>query len=320
MRGRWRPARSAWPGSPGWTGTGAETVHGGADGRDEQAAVRREIMLVDGREVAVQQHDDRVHVRLDGRSWRDGHGAAGRPVIRDGRAGTAALAGPWLPGPLALLVCPACTARGYRGGCPVAAGRSPAAKGPRSTCGHGVALCAVLVGLRSWIHAYQPRMGWSFPWASALRQRLQLDFGVAPTEEWKRGGRGVQLRPGGPAAGGRQAESAARFAVDRRHGLGDLPREGGHERFAREDGTVYHTYSTYARGLDILSGQVIRLVRDGWRPEPGAEGAGHEGPGAPERADDPAAGRLMDGWAVDGGWARHVGLLRAGGVGAPRYS
>src|SRR5882757_5238457 len=60
------------PGVPGGSVSGVEIVHGGANDRDEQAAVRREIVLVDVREVAVQQHDDRMHVRLDGRRWCDG--------------------------------------------------------------------------------------------------------------------------------------------------------------------------------------------------------------------------------------------------------
>ena len=63
-------------------------------------------MLVDGREVAVQQHDDRVHVRLDGRGGRDGLGAlaaggpAGDAAARDGvGAGRRLCAGRALPVP-----------------------------------------------------------------------------------------------------------------------------------------------------------------------------------------------------------------------------
>ncbi len=56
---------------------GAEIVQADANGRDEQAAVRLEIVPVDGREVAVQQHHDPVHMRLDGRARGDRHGVAG---------------------------------------------------------------------------------------------------------------------------------------------------------------------------------------------------------------------------------------------------
>src|ERR1700722_12052233 len=85
---------------------------------------------------------------------------------------------------------------------------------------------------------------------------------------------------------------------------------------------------------DALPGVAAGEVVLGRSPEPGPqrdqEGDPHDPgddgepavpeAGAPERADDPGAGRLGDGVAVEGGRARHVGLLRAGGVGAPRYS
>jgi predicted dithiol-disulfide oxidoreductase (DUF899 family) len=81
--------------------------------------------------------------------------------------------------------------------------------------------------------AYKERMGWSFPWVSSPGD-FNLDFSLF-TEEERRTGTGLNF--GTP----RRADMNAHEME--LHGL---------SAFALEDGAVYHTYSTYDRGTDIL--------------------------------------------------------------------
>jgi predicted dithiol-disulfide oxidoreductase (DUF899 family) len=82
---------------------------------------------------------------------------------------------------------------------------------------------------------YRRRSGWSFPWVSAFGTDFNLDFSVF-TEEERRTGKGFNF-------------GTARVAdLDLRdtelHGL---------SAFALEDGVVYHAYSCYDRGTDVLN-------------------------------------------------------------------
>ncbi|MDT5085135.1 MAG: hypothetical protein QOF88_1763 [Mycobacterium sp.] len=123
---------------------------------------------------------------------------------------------------------------------------------------HDVTICAVSRAPLDKIQAYQRRMGWSFPWASAHGSDFNFDFGVAHTkEEWEAGAvkynfREEDLRPATvDEKSSRDAFTASIVGTD----WETYRREGpGMSAFATEDGTVYHTYSTYARGLDALWG------------------------------------------------------------------
>jgi predicted dithiol-disulfide oxidoreductase (DUF899 family) len=84
------------------------------------------------------------------------------------------------------------------------------------------------------LNAYKRRMGWSFPWVSSLDD-FNLDFSVF-TEDERRSGAGFNF--GTP----RRADLNVRDSE--LHGL---------SAFALEDGAVYHTYSTYDRGTDVLN-------------------------------------------------------------------
>ena len=110
-------------------------------------------------------------------------------------------------------------------------------------------------------------MGWTFPWASSFRSDFNADFNVSFTEEQQREGHRVQLsaREGvcaAPGAGGRQRGSgrSSRPCAEptRQRSTRDRP---GMSAFVLEDGVVYHTYSTYARGLDGLWGMYQWLDR-----------------------------------------------------------
>jgi predicted dithiol-disulfide oxidoreductase (DUF899 family) len=111
------------------------------------------------------------------------------------------------------------------------------------------------------IHAYKRRMGWSFPWVSYGNGEFNLDFAVF-TEEGRRTGKGFNF--GNP-----------KYAdVDMRetelHGL---------SAFALEDGVVYHTYSTYDRGTDVLNATWQLLDRT-------PKGRGKDPDGWPRRHDE----------------------------------
>jgi predicted dithiol-disulfide oxidoreductase (DUF899 family) len=140
---------------------------------------------------------------------------------------------------------------------------------------HDVALSAVSRAPLAKLRAYKRRMGWTFPWASALGSDFNFDFNVAFTEEQQREGaieynyrREAAARE--PLAGknvqecqsrgseGPVAQIAAMTGTDVPTFTRDRP---GLSAFVLEDGVVYHTYSTYARGLDGLWGMYQWLDR-----------------------------------------------------------
>jgi predicted dithiol-disulfide oxidoreductase (DUF899 family) len=122
---------------------------------------------------------------------------------------------------------------------------------------HDVTMMAVSRAPIAAIQAYKRRMGWSFPWASTFGEDFNFDFTVSFTEEQQRAGASYNYspRPPSPAEdGGGNAfvdEIAAMTGTDTATYSREAP---GMSAFALEDGLVYHTYSTYSRGLDALWG------------------------------------------------------------------
>ncbi|MEP7062771.1 MAG: thioredoxin family protein [Betaproteobacteria bacterium] len=136
---------------------------------------------------------------------------------------------------------------------------------------HDVTLGAVSRAPLAKLQMYKRRMGWTFPWASSLGGDFNADFNVAFTERQQRDG-GIeynfrrepawQLRedegmasrmPGTPVG-----DNAAMTGTDPATYTRDRP---GMSAFVLDDGIVYHTYSTYARGLDGLWGMYQWLDR-----------------------------------------------------------
>jgi len=106
-------------------------------------------------------------------------------------------------------------------------------------------------------------MGWTFPWASSFGSDFNADFNVLFTEEQQRGGsieynfrREGRWQPSDSE--GPVAEMAAMTGTDVATYTRERP---GMSAFVFEDGAVYHTYSTYARGLDGLWGMYQWLDR-----------------------------------------------------------
>jgi predicted dithiol-disulfide oxidoreductase (DUF899 family) len=98
--------------------------------------------------------------------------------------------------------------------------------------GHGVTLVAESIAPFEELHPYKERMGWRFPWVSSSGSDFKYDFGAAFTEEQQRSGADYNFRHTDDP--GQQAPGMSAFVL--------------------EDGVVYHTYSTYARGVEQLMG------------------------------------------------------------------
>ncbi|MEM7018973.1 MAG: DUF899 domain-containing protein [Pseudomonadota bacterium] len=83
------------------------------------------------------------------------------------------------------------------------------------------------------LEAYKNRMGWSFKWVSSANNNFNRDFRVSFSE--------TDLAEEGPNYN---------FGVNRFNG----PEAPGMSVFYKDDnGAIYHTYSAYARGLDIFN-------------------------------------------------------------------
>jgi predicted dithiol-disulfide oxidoreductase (DUF899 family) len=130
---------------------------------------------------------------------------------------------------------------------------------------HDVTLAAVSRAPLAKLQAYKRRMGWTFPWASSFGGDFNSDFSVSFSEEQQRqGGIEYNYRRGGHVMDATTvvpeplAQFAAMCGTDAATFTRDRP---GMSAFALEDGLVYHTYSTYARGLDVLWGAYQWLDR-----------------------------------------------------------
>lgn len=89
------------------------------------------------------------------------------------------------------------------------------------------------------LQAYAKRLGWSFPWYSSYGSDFNYDYGVS-------------FRPQDLAGG------AVTYNYERREtNMTELP---GVSVFTRDEAdAVYHTYSCYSRGLDMLNGAYHHL-------------------------------------------------------------
>jgi predicted dithiol-disulfide oxidoreductase (DUF899 family) len=140
---------------------------------------------------------------------------------------------------------------------------------------HDVMLWAVSRTPLEKLQAYKRRMGWTFPWASSLGSDFNFDFNVSITEEQQRKGDiDYNYRRGGHALDATVipepvAQNADMTGTDAATYSRERP---GMSAFVLEDGVVYHTYSTYARGLDGLWGMYQWLDRaPKGRNEPGLD-------------------------------------------------
>jgi predicted dithiol-disulfide oxidoreductase (DUF899 family) len=153
----------------------------------------------------------------------------------------------------------------YKAGCPSCSTIADAFDGfVVHLANHDVTLSAVSRAPLAKLQAYKQRMGWTFPWASSHGADFNFDFNVSITEEQQRkGGVEYNYRRGGHALDAAQipapvVQFAAMCGTDAPAYMRDRP---GMSAFVQEDGVIYHTYSTYARGLDGLWGMYQWLDR-----------------------------------------------------------
>ena len=83
------------------------------------------------------------------------------------------------------------------------------------------------------LEAYRQRLGWSFKWVSSLENDFNFDFNVSFTPE--------QIESGEVEYNYRKTT----FPSPEAPGLSVF--------YKNDDGEVFHTYSTFGRGLDILN-------------------------------------------------------------------
>ncbi len=127
---------------------------------------------------------------------------------------------------------------------------------------HDVMLWAVSRAPLARLQAFKRRMGWTFPWASSHGCDFNFDFGVGFTEAQQQD-EGIEYNyrretPLRQRTSAPLACCAAACGTDAATFLRERP---GMSAFALEGGVVYHTYSTYARGLDGLWGMYQWLDR-----------------------------------------------------------
>ncbi|EPC03190.1 hypothetical protein L861_23050 [Litchfieldella anticariensis FP35 = DSM 16096] len=133
---------------------------------------------------------------------------------------------------------------------------------------HDVMLWAVSRAPLEKLQAYKQRLGWTFPWASSHGSDFNGDFNVWFSEQQQREGgieynyqrepEVIEWRAGQEGSEGAEDQFAAMCGTDSATFQRDRP---GMSAFVLEDGVIYHTYSTYARGLDGLWGMYQWLDR-----------------------------------------------------------
>lgn len=94
-------------------------------------------------------------------------------------------------------------------------------------------LLAVSLAPLEKIEQYKRKMDWSFKWISSYGSDFNYDYNVSFTPE-------------------SVADGTASYNYKLRDSTDEAP--GISVFYKDEDGAIYHTYSTYARGLDMLNG------------------------------------------------------------------
>src|SRR5215469_7198005 len=122
---------------------------------------------------------------------------------------------------------------GWVEGCPICSFWADSFDGTQVHLAHrDAALVVVSRAPFAEIEAYRQRMGWSFRWVSSAPSDFNFDFGVSSTPEHRATGSEYNFR----------------------HVDEAMPESPGLSVFARDDaGEIYHTYSTYSRGLDPIN-------------------------------------------------------------------
>ena len=110
---------------------------------------------------------------------------------------------------------------------------------------HDVTFTAVSRAPLAEIATYKSRMGWRFPWVSSFGSDFNFDYHVSFSAE--------------DFASGKASYNFAEIPV--RAGVTESEQPGLSAFYKDENGDVFHTYSTYARGAEELLGTMMILDR-----------------------------------------------------------
>ncbi len=108
---------------------------------------------------------------------------------------------------------------------------------------HDVTLVAVSRGPLAKLEAYKKRMGWHFPWVSSEGSDFNFDYHVSFTKDELENNRVFYNFD----------KLAAEDAFDELPGMSAFYKD--------ESGAIYHTYSSYARGIEEWIGTLMILDR-----------------------------------------------------------
>ena len=162
---------------------------------------------------------------------------------------------------------------GYEAGCPTCSSTADSFNGvlPHLKARDVTMICVSRAPIEKLL-AYRERMGWSFTWASSHDSDFNVDYGVSA-------GEGMTHDPAAPRPEANELgllrllneqptfrenlpQIAIRNASSSGTNIDGYFSEGhGVSTFARESGTVYHCYSSYARGTEFLMGYYAILDR-----------------------------------------------------------
>jgi len=160
---------------------------------------------------------------------------------------------------------------GYTAGCPACSSTADSFNGvlPHLAANDVTMICISRAPLEKLL-AYRDRMAWSFDWASSYQNDFNFDFGVSAGEDVPHaaapllGANEVAALPAlsDPRVRENLPPIAAQNASATGTDIAGYFSEGhGVTAFVREGDSVYHTYSSYARGTEFLMGYYAILDR-----------------------------------------------------------
>lgn len=122
----------------------------------------------------------------------------------------------------------------WKEGCPSCSFWADNYNGTQAHLSHrDIRLVVVSRGPLEKLLAYKDRMDWSFDWFSSQNSDFNFDFAVSFTDEQRESGEPIYNFDTIP------------FPADEAPGFSVFEKD--------KNGVIYHTYSTYARGLDIFN-------------------------------------------------------------------
>jgi predicted dithiol-disulfide oxidoreductase (DUF899 family) len=152
----------------------------------------------------------------------------------------------------------------YKAGCPSCSAIADGFNGfSVHLANHDVVLMAVSRAPLAKLKEFKHRMGWTFPWASSFGSDFNADYSVGFTEDQQRK-TGIEYnyhREGAWQWRGDDAPVAEMATMSGTDPATYLRERPGMSAFVLDDGVVYHTYSSYSRGLDGLWGMYQLLDR-----------------------------------------------------------